>query len=57
MIDPRLDLVRTPHVEADYHLQLRPGANVAVMNALAHVIVTEGLEATATSPSAARPGL
>ena len=47
VIDPRrIDLVRTPHVEADYHLQLRPGANVAVMNALAHVIVTEGLEAT-----------
>ncbi|MBL8734098.1 MAG: formate dehydrogenase subunit alpha [Planctomycetes bacterium] len=46
VIDPRrIDLVRTPHIQADYHLQLRPGANVAVMNALAHVIVTEGLEA------------
>jgi formate dehydrogenase major subunit len=45
VIDPRqIDLVRMPHVEADFHLQLRPGANVAVMNALAHVIVTEGLE-------------
>lgn len=45
VIDPRqIDLVRTPHVEADYHLQLRPGSNVAVMNALAHVVVTEGLE-------------
>lgn len=45
VIDPRqIELVRTPHVAADYHLQLRPGANVAVMNALAHVIVTEGLE-------------
>src|SRR5579863_1924904 len=44
VIDPRrIDLVRTPHVEADYHLPLRPGANVAVVNALAHVIVTEGL--------------
>ncbi|MCA8953985.1 MAG: formate dehydrogenase subunit alpha [Planctomycetes bacterium] len=44
VIDPRrIDLVRTPHVEADYHLQLRPGTNVAVMNALAHVVVTEGL--------------
>jgi formate dehydrogenase major subunit len=36
-------MVRTPHVQADYHLQLRPGTNVAVMNALSHVIVTEGL--------------
>ena len=46
VIDPRrIDLVRTPHIEADYHLQLRPGTNVAVMNALAHVVVTEGLAA------------
>ena len=44
VIDPRrIDLVRTPHVEAKYHLALRPGTNVAVLNALAHVIVTEGL--------------
>ncbi|MGE0119609.1 MAG: formate dehydrogenase subunit alpha [Dongiaceae bacterium] len=44
VIDPRaIDLVRTPHVQAQYHLQLLPGANVAVVNALAHVIVTEGL--------------
>ncbi len=42
--DPRkIDLVRSPHVEAAHHIQLRPGTNVAVMNALAHVIVTEGL--------------
>ena len=27
----------------DYHLPLRPGTNVAVLTALAHVIVTEGL--------------
>ena len=46
VIDPRvIDLVHGPHVEADYHLQLRPGTNVAVINALAHVIVTEGLVA------------
>jgi formate dehydrogenase major subunit len=44
VVDPRsIDLVRTAHVEAAYHLQLRPGTNVAVINALAHVIVTEGL--------------
>ncbi|MGO9195881.1 MAG: formate dehydrogenase subunit alpha [Acidimicrobiales bacterium] len=44
VIDPRrIDLVRSPHVTASHHLQLRPGTNVAVMNALAHVIVTEGL--------------
>jgi len=44
VIDPRqIALVRTPHIEADYHLQLRPGTNVAIMNAIAHVVVTEGL--------------
>jgi formate dehydrogenase major subunit len=44
VIDPRrIDLVRTPHVEAAYHLPLLPGTNVAVLDALAHVIVTEGL--------------
>jgi len=44
VIDPRrIDLVRMPHVEASYHLALRPGTNVAVLTALAHVIVTEGL--------------
>ena len=44
VIDPRrIDLVRTPHVEADYHLALQPGTNVAMLTALAHVIVTEGL--------------
>ncbi len=43
--DPRaIDLVRTPpHIEASFHLQLRPGTNVALINCLAHVIVTEGL--------------
>ncbi len=44
VLDPRrIDLVRTPHIEADYHLPLKPGTNVAVVTALAHVIVTEGL--------------
>ena len=44
VIDPRrIDLVRTPHVEAAYHLALRPGTNAAILNALAHTIVTEGL--------------
>src|SRR6185312_4048363 len=42
--DPRrIDLVRTPHIKADYHLSLRPGTNVALINSLAHVVVTEGL--------------
>ncbi|MDZ5450772.1 formate dehydrogenase subunit alpha [Labrys sp. ZIDIC5] len=46
VIDPRkTDIVRTPHVEADYHLPLLPGTNVAIVTALAHVIVTEGLVA------------
>jgi formate dehydrogenase major subunit len=44
IVDPRrIDLVRTPHIQADYHLPLRPGTNVAVLTAMAHVIVTEGL--------------
>ncbi|MEU7483750.1 formate dehydrogenase subunit alpha [Streptomyces sp. NPDC042319] len=44
VIDPRrIDLVRSPHVEAAHHLQLKPSTNVAVINALAHVVVTEGL--------------
>ncbi len=42
--DPReIALVRTPHIQADEHLQLKPGTNVALLNALAHVVVTEGL--------------
>jgi formate dehydrogenase major subunit len=44
VIDPRrTDIVRSPHIEADYHLPLKPGTNVAVLSAMAHVIVTEGL--------------
>jgi len=44
VIDPRrIDLVKTPHIKAAHHLPLRPGTNVAVVTALAHVIVTEGL--------------
>ena len=44
VVDPRrIDLVKTPHVEADHHLPLKPGTNVAMLTAIAHVIVTEGL--------------
>jgi formate dehydrogenase major subunit len=44
VIDPRrIDLVRAPHIEAAHHLPLRPGTNVAMLTAMAHVIVTEGL--------------
>ena len=44
VIDPRrTDLVRSPHIEAAHHLALQPGTNVAVLTAMAHVIVTEGL--------------
>lgn len=44
VLDPRrIDLVRSPHVEAQYHLKLAPGTNVAIINAFAHVVVTEGL--------------
>ncbi|MCF8177286.1 MAG: formate dehydrogenase subunit alpha [Sulfuritalea sp.] len=44
VVDPReIDLVSSPHVKAAHHLKLKPGTNVAVLSALAHVIVTEGL--------------
>jgi len=44
VVDPRkIGLVRSPHVEADYHLPLLPGTNVPIINALAHVVVSEGL--------------
>ncbi len=44
VIDPRkIDLVKSAHIEAEHHLPLQPGTNVAVLTSLAHVIVTEGL--------------
>jgi formate dehydrogenase major subunit len=44
VIDPRrIDLVQSPHIKADYHLPLKPGTNVAVVTAMAHVIVSENL--------------
>ena len=46
VIDPRkIDLVRSAHIEAAHHIALSPGTNVPVVNALAHVIVSEGLVA------------
>jgi len=43
--DPRrIELVNSAHIRAEHHLALRPGSNVAFINAMAHVIVTEGLE-------------
>lgn len=43
--DPRhIDLLKTPHLKKAQHLALRPGSNVALVNALAHVVVSEGLE-------------
>ncbi len=48
VIDPRATaLVRSPHIEAKHHLALMPGTNVAVLNAMAHVVVTEDLTADA----------
>jgi formate dehydrogenase major subunit len=45
VVDPReIDLVRnSPHIKADFHLKLRPSTNVALINAIAHVVVTENL--------------
>jgi formate dehydrogenase major subunit len=45
VVDPRkTELVNAPHIRAAHHLQLLPGSNVPFLNAMAHVIVTEGLE-------------
>jgi len=44
VIDPRrIDLVKSAHIKAAHHLPLKPGTNVAVVTAMAHVIVAEGL--------------
>ncbi|MDF2617751.1 MAG: formate dehydrogenase, alpha subunit [Xanthobacteraceae bacterium] len=44
VVDPRrIDLVKSPHIKAEFHLPLQPGTNVAIVTALAHVVVTEGL--------------
>ena len=44
VIDPRrTDIVESPHIKAMHHLALTPGTNVAIVTALAHVIVTEGI--------------
>ncbi|MBC3871060.1 formate dehydrogenase subunit alpha [Undibacterium oligocarboniphilum] len=46
VIDPRkIDLVSAPHVKAQHHLALKPGTNVAMITAMAHVVVTEKLYA------------
>ena len=44
VVDPRsIDLVRSPHIQAEQHLKLKPGSNVALITSMAHVVVTEGL--------------
>ena len=44
VVDPRrTETVQGPHYKAAHHLPLRPGTNVAVVTAMAHVVVTEGL--------------
>ena len=44
VVDPRrIGLVRSARIAAEHHLALLPGTNVPVINALAHVIVSEGL--------------
>lgn len=43
--DPRhIDLLNTAHLKEGQYLPLRPGTNVALVNAMAHVVVDEGLE-------------
>jgi formate dehydrogenase major subunit len=47
VVDPRkIEIVSAPHVQAEHHLAVRPGGNVAFINAMAHVVVSEGLEAS-----------
>ncbi len=44
VVDPRrIDLVKSPHIQSDYHLKLLPGTNVAFINSIAHAIVRENL--------------
>jgi formate dehydrogenase major subunit len=44
VVDPRTtEMVKSPHVQADYHLKLMPGTNVAIVNAMAYVILSEKL--------------
>jgi len=44
VVDPRkIDLVRSPHIQAAHHLPLLPGTNVAMINAFGNVIATENL--------------
>lgn len=44
VVDPRTtEMVKSPHVQADHHLKLMPGTNVAIVNALAYVILSEKL--------------
>ncbi len=44
VIDPRqTEIVKLPHVAASYHLKIRPGANVALINAMAQTVMAEGL--------------
>ena len=44
VIDPRrTETVESAHCKADVHLAIRPGTNVAILDSIAHVIVTEKL--------------
>lgn len=45
VLDPRaIDILTTPHIHEKHHLPLKPGSNVSLMNAIAHVIINENLE-------------
>jgi len=44
VVDPRqIGLVRSPRIEAQYHLPLLPGTNVPLINSFAHVVLKEEL--------------
>ncbi|MGF1683268.1 formate dehydrogenase subunit alpha [Photobacterium minamisatsumaniensis] len=43
VIDPRrIDLLDTPYLNENYHLALKPGSNVALINAITHVLAVNG---------------
>lgn len=45
VIDPRVtEVVKSPHVKAEFHLRPTPGTNVALLNGMANHIVKEGLD-------------
>lgn len=44
VIDPRIiEIAKSPHVKANFHLRPLPGTNVILLNSIAHVVIKENL--------------